>query len=344
MACQMTVAVAETASGPYRLPMAVADRPVTRSRRVAQPTWARTIAAATLAVLAGPAAAASVLLVLWSLLHAAGVTPSQSIGETALLDTLPGSNVFWDILGGVVFAGLVVLDALVRVGCVRAVAAVRLPSGWAVLSVLIAPGGWAWLDDRYEALPIMAASIGVMTLLVRAFARPSTTWRPTQNGWLAILGLAIAGVAGLWVTMGTPLVQASGAASQVRIVPQGVYDTDRPLHFEKLIFGRQKPMVAIFRVTVNNAGLLPIHVTGVTPDVSGGLFRPIDVPADADLARGKSATLTTRARIRSCWPLPSNQVSAVHAVRVTYTVLGVKRTQRLAPDDPLRVVCPKKKA
>jgi hypothetical protein len=34
----------------------------------------------------------------------------------------------------------------------------------------------------------------------------------------------------------------------------------------------------------------------------------------------------------------------VHAVRVTYTVLGVKRTQRLAPDDPLRVVCPKKKA
>ncbi|HVG67373.1 MAG TPA: hypothetical protein VM785_04210, partial [Gaiellales bacterium] len=121
--------------------------------------------------MAGPAAAAAVLLVLWSLLHAAGVTPSQSIGETALLDTLPGSNVLWDILGGAVFTGLVVLDALVRIRCVRAVAAVRLPSGWAVLSVLIAPGGWAWLDDRVEALPIMAASIAVMSLIVRAFAR-----------------------------------------------------------------------------------------------------------------------------------------------------------------------------
>ena len=178
------------------------------------------------------------LLVLWSLLHAAGVTPSQSIGETALLDTLPGSNVLWDILGGVVFAGLVVLDALVRVRCVRAVAAVRLPSGWAVLSVLVAPGGWAWLDDRLEALPIMAASIAVMSLIIRAFARPSTTWRPTQRGWLAIGGLAVAGLGGLWVAMGAPLVQANGAASEVRIVPQGVYDTDRPLQFKELVFGR----------------------------------------------------------------------------------------------------------
>ncbi|MFI5050553.1 MAG: hypothetical protein ACHQEA_11890 [Gaiellales bacterium] len=322
--------------------MAVVDRPISRTRRVARPTWARTIAAATLAVVVGPAAAAAVLLVVWSLLHAAGVTPSQSIGETALLDTLPGSNVLWDILGGVVFAGLVVLDALVRVRCVRAVAAVRLPSGWAVVSVLVAPGGWAWLDDRLEALPIMAASIGLMSLIIRGFARPSTTWRPTQRGWLAIGGLAAAGLAGLWVTMGAPLVQANGAASEVRIVPQGVYDTDRPLHFKELVFGRQKPMVAIFRVTVNNAGLLPIHVTEVTPDVSGGLFRPVDVPAGADLDRGDSVTLATRARIRSCWPLPSHQISSVDAVLVTYTVLGVERTQRLAPDDPLRVVCPKK--
>ena len=177
--------VADPASGPYRLPMAVVDRPMARTRRVAQPTWARTIAAATLAVVAGPAAAAAVLLVLWSLLHAAGVTPSQSIGETALLDTLPGSNVLWDILGGAVFAGLVVLDALVRIRCVRAVAAVRLPSGWAVLSVLIAPGGWAWLDDRFEALPIMAASIGrdVADRPRRSRGRRRPGGRRSAGGW-----------------------------------------------------------------------------------------------------------------------------------------------------------------
>jgi hypothetical protein len=322
--------------------MAVVDRPVARTRRIAEPTWARTIAAAALAIVAGPAAAAAVLVVIWSLFHAAGVTPSQSIGETALLDTLPGSNVAWDVFGGIFFAGLVVLDALIRIRCVCAVAGVRLATGWAVVSVLIAPGGWAWLDDRYEALPILAVSIAVMALIVRAFARPSTTWRPTRRGWFGIGALAVAGLVGLWVAMGAAMVQANGAASEVRLVPQGVYATHAPLQFKQLVVGRQKPMVAIFRVRVNNAGLLPVHVTGVTPGVSGGLFRPVEVPADARLDRGDSATLTTRARIRSCWPLPSGQVSSVDAVLVTYTVLGVKRTQRIAPDDPLQVVCPVK--
>src|SRR4029079_8741533 len=65
------------ARGPYRLPMAVADRTIARSRRVAQPTWARTFAASGLAVLAGPVAAAAALLIIWSLLHAVGGPPPQ---------------------------------------------------------------------------------------------------------------------------------------------------------------------------------------------------------------------------------------------------------------------------
>ena len=97
-------------------------------------------------------------------------------------------------------------------------------------------------------------------------------------------------------------------------------------------------------MTVNNAGLFPITVTSVKPAVSGGLFRPLQVPASADLSRGDSTTLTARARIRSCWPLPSGQVSSVDAMLVQYTVLGIQRTERVEPDDPLQIVCPEKQA
>jgi hypothetical protein len=322
----------------------VADRPVARTRRVAQPTWARTLAASGLAVVAGPVAAGAVLLVVWALLHAAGVTPSQSIGETALLDTLPGSNLGWEVLGSLVFAGLVLVDAAVRARCIRGIAGVRLATGWLVLSVLVAPGAWAWLDDRWEALPIFVASTVVLALLIRGFAGPSTAWRPTRRTWLGFGALVLAGLVGLWVAMGAVLVADSGESSEVRIVPQGVYSTDQPLTYHSLVVGNQKPTVAVFRVTVNNAGLFPIRVTSVKPAVSGGLFRALQVPSRAELSRGDSTTLTARARIRSCWPLPSGQVSAVDALLVRYTVLGVSRTERVEPDDPLRVACPVKQA
>jgi hypothetical protein len=324
--------------------MAVADRTIARSRRVAQPTWARTFAASGLAVLAGPVAAAAVLLIIWSLLHAVGVTPSQSLGETALLDTLPGSNIGWEVVGSVVFAALVLVDAAVRARCIRGIVGMRLSTGWLVLSVLVAPGAWAWLDDRREALPILLASTVMLALLIRVFAGPSTAWRPTRRTWLGFGALALAGLAGLWVAMGAALVADSGESSEVRIVPQGVYATDKPLDYHSLVVGNQKPTVAVFRVTVNNAGLFPIHVTSVKPAVSGGLFRPLQVPARGDLSRGASTTLTARARIKSCWPLPSGQLSSVDAVVVRYTVLGVSRTERVEPDDPLRVVCPVKQA
>ena len=205
--------------------------PIARARRVAQPTWGRALAAAALAVLAGPVAAAAVLLIIWSLLHAVGVTPSQSVGETALLDTLPGSNVGWDVLGSLVFAGA----GAGRRGGARPLHPGHrrraLGTGWLVLSVLVAPGAWAWLDDRYEALPIMLASAAVLALLIRVFAGPSTTWRPTRRMWLGIGALAVAGLAGLWVAAGAVLVADSGESSEVRIVPQGVYATDQPLPY-----------------------------------------------------------------------------------------------------------------
>lgn len=324
--------------------MAVADPPIARTRRAAEPTWARTAAASAVAVLAGPAAAAAVLLVVWAMLHAIGVTPSKPVGETALLDTLPGSNAAWDLLGSVVFGGLVVLDAVVRVRCLRAIAGVRLGTAWAVFSVLVAPGGWAWLDDRYEALPIIAVSTGVLTLIVRGFAKPSTVWRPTQRVWVGIGVLAVAGLAGLWVAMGAALVLDAGESSEALIAPQGAYATGAPLPYRSLVNGGQKPDIAIFRVAVNNAGLLPIRVKHVTARVSGGLFRPIVTPSRATLDRGDSSTVSARVRIRSCWPLPSGQVSSVNAIVVTYSVLGVERTERIRPDDPLRVVCPVKQA
>ena len=174
------------------------------------------------------------------------------------------------------------------------------------------------------------ASAAVMALLCRAFSGPSTTWRPTRREWLASAAWPSPGWPACGSRPGAVLVADSGESSEVRIVPQGVYDTDQPLPTSRWC-SAQKPMVAIFRVTVNNAGLFPIHVTSSVRPCPAGCSGRVARPRPRRPHRGDSTTLTARARIRSCWPLPSGQVSSVDALLVTLHRARRERTERVEP-------------
>jgi hypothetical protein len=281
----------------------------------------QSLAAALVAMTAGPLAAGALLVALWAALSLAGVTPSDS-DQRELLGTLPGGSLGWDWFGGAVFALLVGVDALVRVRCLRALAARTFRPSVAILSVLVAPGLWGWLSDA--ALGVLLVSAPVMVGLVSFASRPAKRWRPGRRTVAGAVALLALGAAGGWVASGSGLV-----AGKV-IARRGI---------GPLTWGVRPRAAAVVRVRVTNSGLFPVRLTAVESRTSGALLVPVEAPAHRSIHRDQTVVLSARMRVRPCRRNHAG-ASQLQAVVVHYTVFGIARQQRLVPEDAPALHCP----